>query len=96
MEVHNDQLEEETTGLEKLSGDFRLFCFYFNKSIETNLPIQKNIQENVLPTQSLLTNTAIRQTLKELLKRRRKWLRSTRMILFICEDPVLTTFSKTN
>ena len=42
----SDQLEEETTGLEKLSGDFRLFCFYFNKSIETNLPIQKNIQEN--------------------------------------------------
>ena len=44
----SDQLEEETTGLEKLSGDFRLFCFYFNKSIETNLPIQKNIQENIL------------------------------------------------
>ena len=45
----SDQLEEETTGLEKLSGDFRLFCFYFNKSIETNLPIQKNIQENDIP-----------------------------------------------
>ena len=43
-----DQLEEETKGLEKLSGDIRLFCFYFNKIIETNLPIQKNIQENFI------------------------------------------------
>ena len=45
LNMKSDQLEE-TTGLEKLSGDIRLFCVYFAKSIETNLPIQKNIQEN--------------------------------------------------
>ena len=43
----SDQLEEETKNLDKPSGDIRLFCFDFNKNIETNLPIKKPFQKNL-------------------------------------------------
>ena len=64
----SDQLEEETKGLEKLSGDIRLFFFNFNKNIETNLPIKKNIQEN---------DSTFQFTYQSVIPKSQEWLKIT-------------------